>query len=280
MHPCSFFFARRSSRATSRRSRNARIGLVAICSAVVGSGDARGQGSVESDREVLDALYHATGGPDWRNSANWLSDAPLSEWHGVATSFRSGRVNALSLTDNQLVGSIPPELGQLSLEVLSLAQNRLSGPIPSELGQLTRLEALYLADNRLSGPIPSELGQLTRLEILQIQENRLDGPIPSELGQLTRLEVLTLAENRLSGPIPSELGQLTRLNLLSIDDDTGLCLPPRIQDTAFGRLAIENDVPLCNTVPALPGAALWILAVALVMVGLRRTAASASIRVR
>lgn len=208
MHPCSFFFARRSSRATSRRSRNARIGLVAICSAVVGSGEARGQGSVESDREVLEALYHATGGPDWRNSANWLSDAPLSEWHGVATSFRSGRVNALSLTDNQLVGSIPSELGQLSLEVLSLA------------------------------------------------------------------------DNRLSGPIPSELGQLTRLNLLSIDDDTGLCLPPRIQDTAFGRLAIENDVPLCNTVPALPGAALWILAVALVMVGLRRTAASASIRVR
>ena len=29
-----------------------------------------------TDQEVLEALYHATGGPDWTNRTNWLSDMP------------------------------------------------------------------------------------------------------------------------------------------------------------------------------------------------------------
>ena len=36
-----------------------------------------------TDREVLETLYHATGGPSWSNHTNWLSEAPLSEWFGV-----------------------------------------------------------------------------------------------------------------------------------------------------------------------------------------------------
>ena len=52
----------------------------------------------------------------------------------------------------------------------------------------------------------------------------------------------------MSGPIPVELGDLTELTGLFIDGDTGLCLPTEIQDTEFGRLAIDNNnVPLCGT---------------------------------
>ena len=80
-----------------------------------------------------------------------------------------------------------------------------------------------------------------------------------------------LQNSQLSGPIPVELGNLTGLTELSIDSDTGLCLPPEIQDTVFGRLAIvDNNVPLCDAVTALPLAALWMLALALVVLGLRR----------
>ena len=64
---------------------------------------------VESDREVLEAFYHATGGPDWFFSTNWLSDAPLSEWYGVYTN-EAGRVQALVLQSNNLNGPIPPEV--------------------------------------------------------------------------------------------------------------------------------------------------------------------------
>ena len=61
----------------------------------------------------------------------------------------------LHLSDNQLTGSIPPKLGQLSLlEELLLNNNHLTGSIPPELGQLSRLTLGSLNGNRLSGCIP------------------------------------------------------------------------------------------------------------------------------
>ena len=183
----------------------------------------------------------------------------------------------LSLLDNQLSGPIPPELGRLTgLQYLQLGGNQLSGPIPPELGQLTNLVQLTLYSNQLSGPIPPELGRLTALSVsLGLSGNQLSGPIPPELGRLTNLVRLYLRNNQLSGPIPVELGGLTRLTELAIDGDTGLCLPPEIQTTTFGQLAaLENDVPLCDAVTALPPAASWMLTLALVVLGMRRMAAT------
>ena len=106
------------------------------------------------DRDALVALYNATGGENWTNNGNWLSDGPLDDWHGV-TADSSGRVVRLSLSFNELTGPIPGELGGLSnLESLSLSSNRLTGPIPGELGSLSNLESLYLSFNELTG-IPS-----------------------------------------------------------------------------------------------------------------------------
>ncbi len=314
----SFPHGRLSAVAAARRSRGVGWGLLAIAGALAPGDEARGQVGVESDREVLEAFYHANGGPDWLFNTNWLSDEPLSEWWGVFTN-EQGRVvqlilrrNNLSgpippelprlthlvyldLNWNQLSGRIPPELGQMtSLQGLNLFGNQLSGRIPLELGQMTSLQGLHLDDNQLSGPIPPELGRLTNLERLQIHGNRFSGPIPPELGQLTNLIFLSLFSNRLSGPIPPELGHLTgltslqlinnqltgpipvelgnltELTLLRIDSDTGLCLPPEMQDTVFGQLALDENVPLCAAVTALPLAASWVLALALVALGLRR----------
>ena len=345
---------------------NMRIGLLVVTGVVLLVGEVHGQGSVESDRAALEALYNATDGPNWWRRGNWLSDEPLSEWSGVLTD-EQGRVRALDLYENQMSGPIPPELGQLThleslnlfenrlsgsvppelgqltrLLTLQLQQNRLSGPIPPELGQLTglvylnlfenqlggaippelgrltKLHTLQLNENRLSGPIPSELGrstrleflslygnelsgsippelgQLTRLEILQLNGNELSGSIPSELGRLTHLDILLLYENELSGPLPPELGQLTRMHYLSlyenelsgplpvelgnltalttlrIDGNTGLCMPREMQGTVFGRLAVGQGVPLCDPVTAFPLAAVCVLALALVVGGLRR----------
>ncbi|MCY4647085.1 MAG: Ig-like domain-containing protein [Gammaproteobacteria bacterium] len=118
------------------------------------------------DRAALVALYHATGGPNWVNSENWLTDAPLGAWYGVRTN-ASGRVVVLRLWENQLTGPIPPELGKLAaLEELRLSVNDLTGSIPPELGNLTRLTFLSLAGNDLTGPIPPELANLPNLEQL------------------------------------------------------------------------------------------------------------------
>ena len=45
---------------------------------------------------IIAALYEATGGANWENSNNWLSEAPLGEWYGVTTD-AMGRVTALYL---------------------------------------------------------------------------------------------------------------------------------------------------------------------------------------
>ena len=98
----------------------------------------------EGDRSILFALYNATDGPNWTNSANWLTDKPLNAWHGVETN-SSGRVAELLLYSNRLRGEIPPELGGLSeLVTLSFYQNELTGTIPPQLGDLSNLEDLDL----------------------------------------------------------------------------------------------------------------------------------------
>ena len=193
-----------------------------------------------TDREVLEALYHATGGPDWINRTNWLSDAPLSEWFGVVTD-GSGRVTRLTLPGNQLSGAIPPALGRLTqLQSLDLAQgwdstsqkrisNQLSGVIPPELGGLTQLQELSLWGNQLSGAIPPELGGLTQLQELYLGDNQLSGAIPPELAGLTQLQRLSLGGNQLSGAIPPELAWLTQLQWLSLGgNQLSGAIPPEL----------------------------------------------------
>ena len=63
-----------------------------------------------SDRDILVALYDETDGRNWRENANWLTDAPLADWHGVEVDGQ-GRVIQLKLFRNLLAGSIPRELG-------------------------------------------------------------------------------------------------------------------------------------------------------------------------
>jgi len=197
--------------------------------------------------EALVALYNSANGPGWTEKSGWLTtDTPCS-WHGVYC--WADHVCALILPGNQLSGSIPPELGQLTnLEALWLSDNQLGGSIPPELGQLTDLAMLYLGSNQLSGSIPAEFGNLTRLDELILDHNQLSGSIPPTLGDLRSLGYLSLESNQLTGNLPPELGNpanslvilhvnsnplsgpLPRslTNLFALEfwyDDTGLCEP-------------------------------------------------------
>ena len=168
------------------------------------------------EREALTALYHATDGPNWTDSAGWLTEAPVGDWHGVVVDGQ-GRVTGLDLRNNGLSGEIPPQLGSLAnLTDLRLNRNQLSGEIPPQLGNLANLERLSLGVNQLSGEIPPQLGDLTRLGRLSLQDNQLSGEIPPQLGDLTRLGRLSLQGNQLSGEIPAELGNLANLQRLAL----------------------------------------------------------------
>ena len=218
------------------------------------------------DREALVALYHATDGPGWRHSDDWLSDEPAGAWYGVTTN-AAGRVVRLDLTNNQLSGELPAELGRLSelkwlllsyneldgelpaelgrlssLVTLRITRSQLSGQIPSELGQLASLEGLYLNFNALGGEIPAGLGRLSGLEELDLSWNALGGEIPAALGGLSGLEKLDLSDNDLSGTIPAELAQISGLEELDLsDNDLDGAIPP-----ALGRLAKLEELHLSD----------------------------------
>ena len=233
-----------------------------------------------SDRAILELLYNDAGGSNWLRRDNWLSDAPLARWHGVAAD-GNGRVTALELRSNNLSGIIPPELGGLaSLEILDLGEHDLSGPIPAEIGHLTKLRNLTMSaeyfpsNGGLSGHIPPELGNLASLEYLDLWNNNLSGNIPPELGNLTgllllnigwntlsdrippavsglaNLQWLRLDRNSLSGTIPPELGGLTNLQSLRIsENDLSGTIPPGLGGLPNLRWLYLNDNGLSGPIP-------------------------------
>ena len=104
--------------------------LVAAFGATVRAPATASAQTPSTDRDALVALYDATDGANWTNNTNWLSEAPLDEWHGVTTD-STGRVTELSLPENELHGAIPSELGALAnLEAVDLSDNQLHGAIP------------------------------------------------------------------------------------------------------------------------------------------------------
>jgi len=149
---------------------------------------------IEADSLALVALYNATNGSNWTNNDNWLT-GPVSTWYGIEVS--GSRVVKIELKENNLHGSIPGELGDLTnLEELILYNNQLISSIPSELGNLTNLNTLILMDNLLSGNVPSEIGNLTSLQFLFMNNNQLSG-LPN-LSALTSLAAIGLYYNEFS----------------------------------------------------------------------------------
>ena len=221
------------------------------------SGEAAGsEGSAETDRAVLVALYLATTGSSYLGWDNWLCEAPLDQWAGVTTD-ENGRVRGLDLNgdlqhdEDKLRGFIPPELAQLdNLQYLDLSDNELSGSIPPELGNLKNLQHLNLSDNDLRGFIPPELGNLKNLQYLGLSANDLRGFIPPELGDLENLQHLRLSFNGLCGPIPSELGNLGSLQDLSLyRNQLSGSIPPELgnlgslQDLLLDRNQLSGEIP-------------------------------------
>jgi Leucine-rich repeat (LRR) protein len=182
------------------------------------------------DYTALRALYLSTDGDNWTNKTGWPTRAQflanptpfagidMSEWYAVTCD--GDRVQVLYLIENNLIGKIPVEIGNLTFVLhLSLFNNQLEGYIPVEIGNLSLLKYLSLANNQLIGNIPKEFGNLLSLEILSLTSNKISGNIPKEIGSLLKLNSLSLDFNQLSGNIPVEIKNLKKLNILNLDSN-------------------------------------------------------------
>jgi alpha-tubulin suppressor-like RCC1 family protein/Leucine-rich repeat (LRR) protein len=205
-----------------------------------------------AERQALIDLYNSTNGAGWTNKTNWLgAEGTENTWHGVYTDDGNTTVTELHIDNNNLVGTIPASLGNLSnLTYLCLNSNHLTGSIPPELGSLTNLQYLLLYSNQLSGGIPKELGYLDNLKFLYLSSNQLTGSIPSSLGNLwLSLGELHLDSNQLTGSIPPELGNLNLANLTLNSNQLTGSIPPGLGHVGYLRGLNLSSNQLTGSIP-------------------------------
>ena len=154
--------------------------------------------NLKTDCRALEALYNSAGGADWKNSANWKIDDSLDRWHGVKT--KDGRVSEIELYENQLTGTIPSDIANLSdLIYLDLGINSLSGDTP-DLSSLDSLGFLRLDGNNLGGTMESiGLDSMDWLEKVHLQRNSVSGTVPEISSE--KLVIISLNDNKLSGTL-------------------------------------------------------------------------------
>ena len=221
---------------------------------------------IRLEYEALRTIYEQLGGSSWKASTNWVTDQALDTWSGVSTD-ASGFVTELRLDENDLVGTLPGEIGALKrLWRLDLDFNfGIIGAIPPEIGDMESLIWLKLSSTGLSGPVPAEIGKLSNLEVLQLHFTNLttlppelgnlaelveftgylskfSGPLPTEIGNLKKVRQMFLNGNSFSGAIPSQIGDMTNLERLHLhDNDFTGSIPP-----ALGRAANLSVLRLSN----------------------------------
>lgn len=97
------------------------------------------------DSAALVAIYNSTGGPNWTRT--WNLTQPANTWAGVDINGQ-GRVNALVLPDNNLVGDLAPDISALDqLQVINFRGNQLTS-LPDLTG-LNNVGSFDIRDNQL-----------------------------------------------------------------------------------------------------------------------------------
>jgi hypothetical protein len=168
---------------------------------------------------------------------------------GSIPDFSSQALLDIALSSNNLVGSVPATIGNLtSLEALRLDHNALVGAIPPTLGNLRNLKFLDLEQNAIEDAIPSSLFHCRELQFVNLSKNQLRGQLDSQVWRLPKLHALLLSGNRFSGLLPTNEEPLTDLRFISISGNRfsgtfpeSLCLGKKLT-------AIEPDCSMNDTV--------------------------------
>jgi len=214
-------------------------------------------------RYALLTLYFSTGGSSWSSNTGWLMLEDECSWFSVTCSStvnlgpEIGSQNVVTRigvdeSGNNLVGTIPPDLGLLEYITWIDFQNNpgLTGSIPPSFGNFkgllilllqscslqgtlpedavmswTNLQALSVESNSLTGPLPPSIGFLTSLKIAGFNQNKFNSSLPESLSNCTDLNSFRASDNSLEGTIPESLGRLTALTFFSVSNNNALAGP-------------------------------------------------------
>jgi len=202
-----------------------------------------GQGTMDTSSElnILLDVFGATGGIDWRNKDGWdTSTDYCNAFYGVQCD-GAGRVTSLNLKENNLKGTIPQSVFQLSslrelilsgnavqltFEGISLAEKLIDLHLDETnidsllgVGESPNLQILNVAGNNLGGAIPSDIYRIPTLKKLNLGHNSFSGSLDDVIGGIKSLESLILYHNQFTGRIPASIGDLVNLEILNLAEN-------------------------------------------------------------
>jgi len=179
----------------------------------------------ESNVVVLDLAFNEFQGPIFPEDEiiDFLPRIELLSYHGNrhlygtlpdALGRLGGTLKVLALGDNQIGGSLPESIGNLSnLELLSLNDNAMTGSLPATLANMTSLSHLVLSSNSFRGSV-NVLESMKNLTSVLIHSNEFSGTLPGGIfGGVSSDSSLYLdvGNNRFSGDIPTSYGNVPNL---------------------------------------------------------------------
>ncbi|CAI9097326.1 OLC1v1033720C1 [Oldenlandia corymbosa var. corymbosa] len=171
----------------------------------------------DTDLEALLEFKSSISVDPFGTMAAWNDSAHHCNWEGLTCGHSNQRVTRIYFHSRQLVGFLPPSIGNLTyLTGINLGNNSFRGVIPPEIGRLRFLQHLNLTSNSFTGQIPSNLTHCTRLTALDLEANQLVGPIPDPLSSLSKLLFLDLSRNSLTGGLPAWIGNFTSLRVFRV----------------------------------------------------------------
>ncbi|GMH24619.1 hypothetical protein Nepgr_026462 [Nepenthes gracilis] len=154
----------------------------------------------------------------------------------------------ISLSNNQLSGSLPGSIGNFSgVQKFLIDGNRFTGSIPPEIGRLQQLSKIDFSNNRFSGGITPEISKCKLLTFVDFSRNQLSGEIPTEITGMRILNYLNLSRNHLSGSIPASLASMQSLTSVdfSYNNLSGL-VPGSGQFSYFNYTSFVGNPDLCG----------------------------------
>ncbi len=170
-------------------------------------------------KDALIAIYNSTNGASWTDNTNWLTTEPVSEWYGVTVT--GNKITKLDLPNNNLTGTLPPEIGNLTgLESLWLFNgNSINGTLPPEIGNLTELRVLSVENNNFTGEIPPSYSNLTNLRGFWFNDNQLSGNIPAFVAtNYPNLVFFDISFNDFDGTLP-DFTPLQKIRYIAIGNN-------------------------------------------------------------
>jgi len=220
--------------------------------------------STQAEIDALVDIYQSCCGRDWTISTNWLQGDPCNStapWFGVSCNL-AGNPTKLSLSQNQLCGTIPDTISNLtfinsiyldsnfirglsdqiwnltSLSEIQLSNNFIRGSIPSNFSLPSNLTLVLLSTNFFSQSLPTSIGNLPLLQVLDLSNNEFSGALPDSLNWPS-LNTLKLGNNRFSGSLPSSINLSTQLSTLDITNNSFTGNFPVISNlTSLGLLMV------------------------------------------